>query len=82
MGFSFGLPFKEGSWWSGEATDPPAYLRAASKFAVIELVVRKDWRRMGIGRKLLDGLLAERAERYAILTAMPNAEARHMYGRW
>jgi GNAT superfamily N-acetyltransferase len=82
VGFSFGLPFQEGAWWSGDATEPPTHLRAASKFAVIELIVRKEWRGVGIGHQLLDRLLASRGEQYAILTAMPNADARSMYERW
>ncbi|MBG0569186.1 GNAT family N-acetyltransferase [Actinoplanes aureus] len=82
VGFSFGLPFAEGSWWAGDATEPPAELRAASKFAVIELLVRKRWRRLGIGHQLMNGLLSGRTERYAILTAVPNADARRLYERW
>ncbi|MEU4420320.1 GNAT family N-acetyltransferase [Actinoplanes sp. NPDC024001] len=81
-GFSFGLPLAEGVWWSGDATEPPADLRAASKFAVIELIVRRRWRGMGIGHRLLDRLLADRTEQFAILTAMPAAPARQMYERW
>ncbi|BEL12940.1 GNAT family N-acetyltransferase [Actinoplanes sichuanensis] len=82
IGFSFGLSFAEGSWWAGGATEPSTELRRASKFAVIELIVRKNWRRLGIGRQLLSTLLSTRAEQYAILTAMPNAEARALYERW
>jgi GNAT superfamily N-acetyltransferase len=82
VGFSFGLPFAAGAWWSGDATEPSEELRAASKFAVIELVVRKPWRRIGIGRQLIDRLLDGRAEQYAILTALPDAEARRMYENW
>jgi GNAT superfamily N-acetyltransferase len=81
-GFSFGLTFGEGVWWSGDATEPPADLRAASKFAVIELVVRRQFRGRGIGRQLISDLLAGRPEQYAILTAMPNATAREIYRRW
>ncbi|MEU4557189.1 GNAT family N-acetyltransferase [Actinoplanes sp. NPDC023936] len=82
-GFSFGVPIAEGAWWaSDEFTEPPADLRAAPKFAVIELVVRKRWRFQGIGHRLLRQLLDGRPERYAILTARTDAPARQMYERW
>jgi GNAT superfamily N-acetyltransferase len=82
VGFAFGLTFDEGTWWSGDPTPPPEEILEASKFAVIELVVIRQRRGQGVGRQLLNRLLAERPERYAILTAMPDAPAREMYGRW
>ncbi|MFF5085473.1 GNAT family N-acetyltransferase [Actinoplanes sp. NPDC000266] len=81
-GFSFGLTFGKGKWWSGTASQPPEGILNAEKFAVIELVVRKDWRGSGIGRSLLRQLLAGRSEEYAILTAVPEAPARKIYSRW
>jgi len=82
IGYSFGLTFPEGRWWSGDATAPPPEILSVAKFAVIELLVRKPFRGHGVGRRLLDELLSERAESYAILTAMPDALAREAYRRW
>jgi GNAT superfamily N-acetyltransferase len=80
-GFSFGLPFGK-KWWSGLGTPQPAELVDATKFAVIELVVHRSFRSMGVGRKLLDELLARRSEDFAILTSVPEAPAHAMYLRW
>lgn len=72
IGYSFGVPFAQGRWWSGDASTPPHELLAASKFAPIELIVRAPWRGRGIGHVMHDRLLANRPEQYAILTAVPN----------
>lgn len=82
MGFVFGLTFEEGKWWAGDATAPPAEILQSKKFAVIELVVRQEWRGRGVGRALLGRLLTGRPEGYAILSAVPEAPAREMYRRW
>src|SRR5216684_8081588 len=55
VGFSFGYPLSPGQWW-GECTAPPEEVLNSSKFAVIELNVKKVYRRQGIGKKLLDDL--------------------------
>lgn len=80
-GFSFGLPFGR-RWWGGEATTPPEELKNATKFAVIELLVRQPFRGSGLGRDLMTALLAERPEDYAMLTSVPEAPAHTMYERW
>lgn len=82
VGFAFGLTFPAGRWWSGNPTLPPPEILDQPKFAVIELDVDAVWQGRGIGRRLLDELLASRSEPYAILTAIPNAPARQMYERW
>lgn len=82
IGFSFGLPFAEGQWWSGETTPPPQEVLAATKFAVIELVLLRQWRGRGIGRQLLDQLLGDRPEPYATLCSLPEAPVRKLYQRW
>ena len=82
IGYSFGLTFPEGRWWSGNASQPPPEILAASKFALIELLVREPWRRQGIARQMHDLLLNSRPEPYAILTAVPAAPARSLYQRW
>jgi GNAT superfamily N-acetyltransferase len=82
VGFSFGFPFDVDRWWSGDASPPPAEILRSKKFAVIELVVHRDWRGRGIGRRLLSSLLDGRRENYAILTADSNAPARQIYMQW
>lgn len=82
IGYSFGLPFEKGRWWSGNASQPPDEVQSASKFALIELILRKPWRGRGIGRQMHDLLLAGRPEQYAILTAVPTSAARQLYQRW
>ena len=82
-GFAFGLTFAPGKWWGGgEATPPPPEVLAAPKFAVIELVLRQPYRGQGIGHAMLNELLAKRGERWAFLTAHPDAPARRLYQRW
>jgi GNAT superfamily N-acetyltransferase len=81
IGFSFGYPFPPGRWWA-ESTAPAREILAASKFAVIELDVQKSHRRQGLGKTLLDSLLADRPEGYATLAAIPDSLAHAMYIRW
>ncbi|MER5649682.1 GNAT family N-acetyltransferase [Streptosporangium sp. NPDC002524] len=82
VGFSFGFAFAAGRWWGGEATVPAPEVVAAPKFAVIELDVHQDYRRRGIGRQLLETLLAQQPAPYATLLADPDAPAHAMYQRW
>ncbi|MBB5874653.1 GNAT superfamily N-acetyltransferase [Allocatelliglobosispora scoriae] len=81
-GFTFGLTIDAGKWWANSLTEPPEQIRAAAKFAVIELVVRRPHRERGLGRTLLTTLLNTRTEPYAILSAMPSAPARDIYEHW
>ncbi|MER6171387.1 GNAT family N-acetyltransferase [Streptosporangium sp. NPDC001681] len=82
VGFAFGLGFEAGRWWGGEAAPAPAEAADLPKFAVIELNVRKDYRGRGIGKRLLEELLASQGARYATLLANPEAPAHAMYRRW
>lgn len=81
VGFSFGYPFPPGQWW-GECTPPPKEVLNSSKFAVIELNVRKAYQGQGIGKKLLDKLLAARPEKFATLATITGSTANAMYLRW
>jgi ribosomal protein S18 acetylase RimI-like enzyme len=81
VGFSFGLPFPAGQWWS-DCTPAPQDILDVSKFAVIELNVRTSHRRQGIARKLLDMLLNDRGEQFATLASTPGGIANAMYKRW
>jgi GNAT superfamily N-acetyltransferase len=82
VGYAFGLPFDRGQWWSGDASKPPPEILAASKFALIELIVDVRWRNRGIGHRLHDRILRDRTEAYAMLTALPEAPARNHYEQW
>ncbi len=48
----------------------------------MEWMVRPASRRAGIGRVLLDRLLADRPEPWAVLASNPAAAARRIYERW
>ena len=66
--------------WS-DSTPPPGEVLESSKFAVIELDVRRSHRGQGLGGKLLEKLLEDRPEKYATLAAIPNSLAHGMYVR-
>lgn len=70
-----------GSGETCEAIHAPEVL-AASKFAVIELDVVKSYRGQGLGKALLQEILANRHERFATLAALPGTQAHAMYLRW
>lgn len=77
VGFAYGVALKPGSpWWSG-MTEPLANEMTVEwdgrTFAIIDLAVRADYRKRGIGRALLDTLLASRQEQRATLTVQPVA---------
>ncbi|MET8054797.1 GNAT family N-acetyltransferase [Streptosporangium sp. NPDC005286] len=82
VGFSFGLRFGAGLWWGGEAAPAPPEVVEPPKFAVIELDVAGTHRGRGIGRRLLETLLAQQSAPYATLLADPDAPAHAMYQRW
>jgi GNAT superfamily N-acetyltransferase len=83
IGFALGLTFPAGSWWSGPVADPPAdEILQADKFAVIELNVTPEWQGHGYGTVLMQALLANRVEPYAMLTTNPASKARRIYEHW
>jgi ribosomal protein S18 acetylase RimI-like enzyme len=77
VGFAYGLGLKPDTpWWSGMTEPLPDELTAeryGRTFAVIDLAVREDYRKRGIGRALLDALLGSRQEQRATLTVQPVA---------
>lgn len=82
LGFAYGYTMPAGEWWHRTNRPAPEGIREADKFAVMEWAVLPDRRGAGIGRRLLEGLLIKRRERYATLTVNAAAEARAIYGRW
>jgi GNAT superfamily N-acetyltransferase len=82
VGFSFGLPSATGQWLSSATTEPPEGMLSATRFFVVELVVQGSWRNQGVGRAMLDTLLGDCTEEYAVLTAVPYVPARAIYEHW
>lgn len=77
VGFAYGVALKPGTaWWSGMTEPLPEELTAewnGRTFAIIDIAVLEDYRKQGIGRALLDALLADRPEQRATLTVQPVA---------
>lgn len=86
-GFVYGLPLSARSgWWDGLEPSPAAGFATETgerTFAVIDLAVRPAHRGQGLGRRLMDELLAGRAEERATLaTGVDADENQQMYRRW
>lgn len=82
IGAAYGFTLSAGEWMEPSAEEPPAHIRDIPKFNVAEWMVRSPFRGGGIGRRLLDMLLAERSEAWAVLASNPAAPARRIYERW
>ncbi|MEU5782214.1 GNAT family N-acetyltransferase [Micromonospora lupini] len=81
IGAAYGWTMPAGRWWTRADTEPPAHVRNADKFAVMEWVVRPDRRGEGIGAELMRRLLDGRPEPWATLASNPAAPARAIYQR-
>lgn len=90
VGFSFGyrLP-ADTRWWAGAALSPlPAEFTTEDgerTFVIIELAVRKPWRRQGVAARLHAGLLAGLTVERVTLTMRPEPEAapaQAAYSKW
>ncbi|MEV7770357.1 GNAT family N-acetyltransferase [Kitasatospora sp. NPDC086791] len=80
VGYSYGAPLEDGREWWRPHMPPPA---DPSTFAVSEVMVRPDWRKLGIAERTHEALLAERDEALAVLyvdVTHPRVQA--MYERW
>jgi GNAT superfamily N-acetyltransferase len=82
IGFAYGFTMPAGQWWRNTDEPAPEAIRNAEKFAVMEWAVLPDHRGRGVGRSLMDDLLASRPEPWATLTVNPAAHAESIYLRW
>jgi GNAT superfamily N-acetyltransferase len=80
-GFAYGVRYDDG-WWPPRATAPAPPALVWPLFYVYELVVLPELRGRGHGRGLLDALLADRTEPFAVLAASTGAPAHELYRRW
>ncbi|WP_330301303.1 GNAT family N-acetyltransferase [Streptomyces sp. NBC_00503] len=80
-GFAYGV-HHPGGWWHPRAAAPPPRELAGPLFYVYELALLPELRGRGHGRALLDLLLADRTEPFAVLAASTGAPAHTMYRRW
>ncbi len=83
VGFVYGFALKsDTNWWDGFQQPVPAELTREwpdRTFAVIDLAVRSDHRRHGLGKHLLDTLLVSRAEERATLAVQPQSAESHAF---
>jgi GNAT superfamily N-acetyltransferase len=82
VGFAYGHARPAGEWWRGADQPAPAEVKLGPTFAVMEWAVLPEHRGQGIGRVLMDELLAGRTEPFAVLTVNPATTARTIYERW
>lgn len=80
-GFAYGVR-RDPGWWHPRAAAPPPRDLRGPLFYVYELAVVRELRGLGHGRALLDLLLAERTEPFAVLAASTGAPAHTLYRRW
>ncbi|WP_410812571.1 GNAT family N-acetyltransferase [Micromonospora sp. 067-2] len=81
VGAAYGWTMPAGRWWSRAGTGPPADVRNADKFAIMEWLVHPDQRGLHVGAELMSRLLADRPEPYATLASNPRSAARAIYRR-
>jgi ribosomal protein S18 acetylase RimI-like enzyme len=87
VGFAYGLPLAATTgWWRGlDPAGPDGFqVETGSRtLAVIDLAVLPSHRGQGLGRRLMDELLASRPEERATLATAPHeVENQRMYERW
>ncbi len=78
-GSAYGRPLAEDTkWWDNFLEPVPVEVtseRSGRTFAVIDFGVAGSYRGRGLGRRLLDALLAGRSEERATLAVEPEADA-------
>jgi GNAT superfamily N-acetyltransferase len=82
MGAAYGFTLPPGEWMEPKGAAPPADIQDAPKFNVAEWMVRAPYRGQGVGGRLMDLVLSDRSEPWAILASNPAADARRIYERW
>lgn len=87
VGVGFGVTLLPNTpWWQNLTTPLSADTTREypnRTFAVVELLVRRPWRRRHIAEGIHDRLLSDRAEERATLTVLPAAEAAQAaYRKW
>lgn len=87
IAFGFGVTLAPTTpWWQNLVTPLPDELireRAGRTFALVELLVRRPWRRRHVAETIHDRLLQNRPEERATLTVLPAAAAAHAaYAKW
>ncbi|MFI5523026.1 GNAT family N-acetyltransferase [Streptomyces platensis] len=79
VGIAYGYPLSSKTgWWDQLITPVSDELRREDgqrTFGLMEFAVRAPWRRLGVGRRLHETLLAESDEERVLLNALPDAEA-------
>jgi GNAT superfamily N-acetyltransferase len=82
VGAAYGFTLPAGDWMQpAVGGPPPAEVLDAPKFNVAEWMVRREHRGAGVGGRLLELVLADRPEPWAILASNPAAPARQIYQR-
>ena len=87
VGIAFGVTLQPSTpWWHNLLEPLPEAVtteRPGRTFAVVELLVRKAWRRRHIAKTLHDLLFGNRTEERATLTVLPAAiPAQRAYEKW
>jgi hypothetical protein len=87
VGVAFGVTLQSTTpWWQNVLEPLPAEVteeRPGRTFAVVELLVRRPWRRQHIAETMQDLLLKNRPEERATLTVLPEAVPAHRaYAKW
>jgi GNAT superfamily N-acetyltransferase len=87
IGFAFGVQLRARTkWWNGALTSLPDDVTteyAGRTFAIIELAVRRPYRRQGVGHQMHTHLIAGLSEERITLLVRPEASApRQAYLSW
>jgi hypothetical protein len=87
VGIAFGVTLQPTTpWWRNLVESLPAEVteeQPGRTFAVVEMLVRKPWRRQHIAETMHDLLLKDRPEKRATLTVLPEATpAQRAYAKW
>ena len=87
IGIGFGVTLAPTTpWWQNLLTPLPDEMTqgyVGRTFALVELLVRKPWRRRHVAEMIHRQLMQDRHEERATLTVLPAAEAAHAaYAKW